>query len=284
MATENNAQDFTDFEKQGWEHSADSYHQLLGVLTGHTIDPVLKAVSQPKQLSSLLDVATGPGYLATRAREYGYEKIVGIDFSEAMVALANAERKHKLPNANNLIFKVGNAEQLDEAEASFDAVTMNFGLLHLARPQQAIAEAYRVLKSGGRFAFTVWAEPERSAGFAVLLNAINVFADNTIVLPEGPPFFYFGDESNSRQALQEAGFMDIAIQAIPFEWKVNSGEEFFMAFLNGTARTGGLLRLQSADTLHAIKNKIITACEFFKRNGVLYIPMCAVLVVGTKPI
>lgn len=283
MAQKTNAQTFTDFEKQGWELSADPYHQGLGSLTCHTIDPVLKAVSQPTHLYSLLDVATGPGYLATHAQEYGYEKIVGIDFSEAMIALAKAERKHKSPNTNNLIFKIGDAEQLDETDAFFDAVTMNFGLLHLAQPQQAITEAYRVLKPGARFAYTVWAEPEKSPGFSVLLDAINTFVDKTILLPEGPPFFYFADQNNSQQALQAAGFIDITVQAIPFEWKVNSSEEFFMAFLNGTARTGGLLRLQSADTLNAIKNKIMTECECFKRNGVLYIPMCAVLVTGTKP-
>lgn len=283
MSTENNAQAFTDFEKQGWELSADPYHQCLRSLTSHTIDPVLKTVSQSNYFSSLLDVATGPGYLATRAQAYGYEKIVGIDFSEAMIALANAELNTS-PNANNLTFKVGDAEQLDEADATFDAVTMNFGLLHLARPQQAIMEAFCVLTPGGRFAYTVWAEPERSTGFAILLGAINAYVDKNIVLPEGPPFFYFADENNSRHALQEAGFVDVSIQAISFEWKVSSAEEFFMAFLNGTARTGGLLRLQSPDTLNTIKNKIIAECERFKKEDALYIPMCAVLVAGTKPV
>src|SRR5205809_6238429 len=52
-------------------------------------------------------------------------------------------------------FREGDAEALPFPEASFDAVVMNFGMLHLAHPERAVAEAFRVLSAGGRFAFTV---------------------------------------------------------------------------------------------------------------------------------
>ena len=62
-------------------------------------------------------------------------------------------------------FREGDAEQLPLSDDSFDAAVMNFGILHLARPDQALVQACRVLRAGGRFAFTVWAKPEDAVGF-----------------------------------------------------------------------------------------------------------------------
>jgi ubiquinone/menaquinone biosynthesis C-methylase UbiE len=48
-------------------------------------------------------------------------------------------------------------------DGSFDAVTMNFGILHLSEPQTAMAQARRVLTPGGRFAFTAWIDEGNAA-------------------------------------------------------------------------------------------------------------------------
>ena len=66
----------------------------------------------------------------------------------AMVAQASA--------AYPRFFREGDAEQLPYRDASFEYVACAFGLLHLQQPEQAMAEAWRVLRSGGRYSFTVW--------------------------------------------------------------------------------------------------------------------------------
>ena len=57
-----------------------------------------------------------------------------------------AEARRRWPA---LTFREGDAEALPFESSSLDAVVMNFGLLHLARPDVALAEAFRVLRPAG---------------------------------------------------------------------------------------------------------------------------------------
>src|SRR5262249_17897865 len=91
--------------------------------------------------STVLDVATGAGYVAAAAARRGAHPI-GMDFVQAQVELARSLYPH-------IKFRQGDAENLPFDEKSFDAVVVGFGFMHLPHPEQAFAEAYRVLKHGG---------------------------------------------------------------------------------------------------------------------------------------
>jgi len=154
---------FHDFEHEQWQGAVDAYHAGWGGLTTQTIPAVLDALGVAAG-TRLLDVASGPGYLAAAAAACG-AGAVGLDFSAAMVARARALHPA-------VAFQEGDAVRLPFPGAEFDAVAMNFGILHLGRPEAAIAEAARVLRPGGRYGFTAWADPGRAAGFALVLDAV----------------------------------------------------------------------------------------------------------------
>src|SRR2546423_7968232 len=139
---------FHDFEQDGWQRAAEHYGGAFGALTIQTAAPLLDAVHAAAG-TRLLDVATGPGFVAAAAAARGAD-VVGLDFSPAMIA--EARRRH-----STIAFRDGDAESLPFADASFDGVVMNFGLLHLARPEAALSEAHRVLRPRGRCALTIWA-------------------------------------------------------------------------------------------------------------------------------
>src|ERR1043166_1722831 len=154
---------FRAFEHEGWVNVPEKYHQAWGALTSQTIPRLLDAVGV-KAGVELLDIAAGPGYVAGAAAERG-ANVVGIDFSPRMVVQA----RRIYPGVE---FREGDAENLAFAAEKFDAAVMNFGILHLARPEQALRETYRVLKAAGRFAFTAWAPPEETVGFGIVLRGI----------------------------------------------------------------------------------------------------------------
>src|SRR5262245_10318660 len=147
---------FKAFEHEGWERVAHPYRDAFSSLTMQSIEPLLDAVAAGPGVR-VLDVACGPGDAAAAAAGRG-AVATGVDFAAAMVA--QAARLHP-----DIVFRDGDAEALPFAEGRFDAVFINFGVLHFAQPDRAIAEAHRILAPGGRFAFTVWAPPEKCAAF-----------------------------------------------------------------------------------------------------------------------
>jgi SAM-dependent methyltransferase len=259
---------FKEFERQGWEDVALPYRDAFSSLTAQAIEPLLDAV-QAGAGTRLLDVACGPGAAAAAATRRGARPI-GMDFAEAMVALAT--RLHP-----DIPFRAGDAEALPFEAGAFDAVVVNFGMLHFARPDRALAEAQRVLRPGGRLAFTVWAPPERCPGFAIVLAAVEAHGRMDVGLPEGPPFFRFADHDESRRALATAGFALSEAREVPLTWRLPTPEALLDAFLEGGVRTRGLLRAQTPAALAAIREAVRVGAEPYARAGGVELPMPAVL-------
>jgi len=99
----------------------------------------------------VLDIAGGTGTSA-KAIERAGASVVALDFSSGMVA--EGRRRHPA-----IEFVVGDAEALPFESASFNAVTVSFGLRNFANPQVAIGEMYRVLKPGGRVVICEFSHP-----------------------------------------------------------------------------------------------------------------------------
>ncbi len=106
-------------------------------------------VKQWKELCknrSILDIGCGSGFLEEHlARDC--KSIIAMDLSKKQIELA----KEKFPDNENIQFVVGDAEDIDFPECSFDVV-LSYGLLHhVSNPEKVVKNAHRVLKPGGRF-------------------------------------------------------------------------------------------------------------------------------------
>ena len=266
---------FHDFEHAGWERAAEHYADAFGALTRQTAEPLLDAVSA-RAGTRVLDVACGPGFIAAAAARRGAD-VVGLDFSPAMIA--HAQRAQP-----SITFREGDAEALPFDPASFDAVVMNFGLLHLARPDQAIADARRVLKPGGRYGFTIWAAPEEAVGFGMVLKAVEAFGRVDVGLPEGPPFFRFSSAAECQRVMDLAGFTDIQVRTLPLTWVLSSPDAVFDATARGGVRTAAVLRAQTPEALERIRLAVRQSVERYASSDRFELPMPAVLASATKPL
>jgi len=260
---------FRQFEHNGWQEIASRYDRGFASVTTQSVTPLLDA-ARVAEGARVLDVACGPGYAAAAAAAHG-AIATGVDFSSEMVE----EARGRYPGIE---FVEGDAEQLVFSNSTFDAVVLNFGMLHLARPEQALDEAYRVLRHGGRVAFTVWDTPDKAIGFGIVLSAIQKYGDLNVVIPPGPPFFRFSDDEESRRVLSAAGFVNVAVTRIPQIWHLHSPGTLFDVMYNGSVRNAALLRAQEPDALEAIRLAIQQAVIEYGNT----LPMPAVLVAGEK--
>ena len=104
----------------------------------------------PRPGQRLLDVAGGTGDIAFRfLRRAPRASAVVLDLTEAMLA-EGRRRAEAARHADALDWVVGDAMALPFPDGSFDRYTIAFGIRNVTRPEQALREAHRVLKPGGR--------------------------------------------------------------------------------------------------------------------------------------
>jgi demethylmenaquinone methyltransferase / 2-methoxy-6-polyprenyl-1,4-benzoquinol methylase len=99
----------------------------------------------------LLDVAGGTGDIAFRVLEAGgaLTHVTVLDINGDMLRVGRARAGARYDG--RIDFVEGNAEALPLPEKSFDGYTIAFGIRNVPRIEAALAEAYRVLRPGGRF-------------------------------------------------------------------------------------------------------------------------------------
>jgi len=108
-----------------------------------------------------LDLCCGTGdlTLALRERVGADGRVVGADFSERMLELANEKALDR--GVPDVTFEWADALELPYSDRSFDAVTVGFGVRNLADLEAGLAEMSRVLKPGGRLVVLEITQPRR---------------------------------------------------------------------------------------------------------------------------
>ncbi|HKV86906.1 MAG TPA: methyltransferase domain-containing protein [Candidatus Dormibacteraeota bacterium] len=115
----------------------------------------LVELATPSKGEHVLDVGTGTGLVAHLvAPRVAPGMVIGIDLSAQMLSIARAkiDADHRSAHGKNVQFVGMAAERLVFRPESFELVTMGQALTYLADPTEALAEAARVLRPGGRLA------------------------------------------------------------------------------------------------------------------------------------
>lgn len=104
----------------------------------------------PRPGTKLLDVAGGTGDISFRyLKRAGHGHATVCDLTEPML-VEGRKRAEAAQMADSLDWVTGDAMALPFPDNTFDTYTISFGIRNVTRPQEALNEAYRVLKPGGR--------------------------------------------------------------------------------------------------------------------------------------
>ena len=190
----------------------------------------------PRAGQKLLDVAGGTGDISFKfLKRAGSGHSTVLDITENMLA-EGRKRAETAQMVDNLDWVVGDAMALPFADNSFDIYTISFGIRNVTRPQEALNEAYRVLRTGGRLMVLEFNQiPVPLAQKAYDLYSFNVIPRmGQMIANDRDSYQYlvesirkFPDQETFLSMVQQAGFentsyrnLSLGIAALHSGWKI----------------------------------------------------------------
>ncbi len=169
--------------------------------------------------SRVLDVACGTGDLAEAFADAGAAAVTGVDFTPEMLDIARAKGARAAAGRGPrpaVAYARGDAMALEFPDASFDAVSIAFGIRNVSDPARALREFRRVLRPGGRLVVLEFAEPGNALvrwGSNLYTRRIMPWTASLVARDRSGAYHYLPRSVTTFQApaqfarsLQEAGF------------------------------------------------------------------------------
>jgi ubiquinone/menaquinone biosynthesis C-methylase UbiE len=152
-------------EAEGRGRLTELRQKLYGAATYQMLD-----AAHLRSGDHVLDIAAGTGDQSRQAARLVSPEgsVLATDISQEILNVA--ARLAQQEGLSNITTRAMNAEQLDLAENSYDAVISRLGLMLIPRQHRALAEIRRVLKPGGKVAILIGSKPERNPLFALYVT------------------------------------------------------------------------------------------------------------------
>jgi ubiquinone/menaquinone biosynthesis C-methylase UbiE len=193
------------------------WHPKIVVASAEAKEALMRA-AQVEPGMQVLDIASGTGEpsltLAELVGPEGHVTSTDLGFGMIAVAKENAEKA----GLTNMTFLQADAHELPFSDRSFDRVTCRFGVMFFADLPQALGEIYRVLKPGGRVAFTAWGALEQNPYMSTTLTPFLKRVEVPPPLPGAPQPFRFAEPGTLAAELQRASFREVQEETHTISW------------------------------------------------------------------
>ncbi len=196
-------------------------------------DTVERLAAEP--VNDVLEVAAGTG-VVTRvlAGRLSKARIVATDLNQPMLDHARARQG----DLGGVTFRQADALALPFADASFDAVVCQFGVMFFPDRVQGYREARRVVRPGGRYLFNAWGCVADNDFVGVATRAL------AELYPKDPPRFMervphgYHDAGKIRDDVMAAGFADVAIETVDATSRAASAHDAATGYCQGSPLRG----------------------------------------------
>ena len=248
-----------------WSSGGRDYEEIIrGVYDG--IDTTVARLN-PHPGERILDVATGTGITARACARRGAD-VTAIDIAAGLLDAAR-----ELSGGLAIDYRLGDAEALPVADASFDAVVSTFGVMFVSRPEAAAAELARVCKPGGRLALATWTP---DGAIAEMFGVMRPY----MAAPPAVSPFDWGRRERLEALLGEA--FDLTIATETSHYVETGGEAAWNTFVTGYGPTRMLAASLDDDRRAALKRDFVAFHERFREGHGIHVPRTYVVTTGIR--
>jgi ubiquinone/menaquinone biosynthesis C-methylase UbiE len=225
----------------------------------------------------VLETAAGTGIVTEALHEALPDAhIIATDLNPPMLEVA-AQRVR----SDKVSFEAADAQDLRFADATFDLVVCQFGVMFFPDKVAANAEARRVLRDGGRYLLVIWDSVERNLATRVAGEAVaRLFPDEPAAFYERIPFRYH-DRAVIEHDLRAAGFREIDFETIELSSRAASASAAALGLTQGTPMRSEIEK-RGPEALALATDAATEALCRFEGPGGFDAPMSAHLVTATK--
>ena len=150
---------------------------------------------------------------------------------------------------------------------SFDAAISRNTLMLLPEPEKILTEVWNVLRPGGKLAAIVFSTAENNPAASLPRAAVRRYAGLPAVAPGEPGLFQLGDMGLLRALLDEAGFVQVAVEIAPVERPFPSVTAAVEFFCDANADVSALLGAMNGAQRSSALDEITDIMSRFVRNG-----------------
>jgi SAM-dependent methyltransferase len=227
-----------------------------------------------------IDIGCGTGVTTAEiARRVGASgEVFGVDVSEPMLARARARLQPGLPIA----FARADATTYEFPRGRFDLLFSRFGVMFFADPARSFGNLRKSLRPGERIAFACWRGPDDNQWLSVPLRAAAAhLPPQPRPGPDDPGMLSFAAEARVRRVLEAAGFAQIGLAPVDFQFDIARGRglEEAVAAASSEGPASRVLAGQPDEVVSAATEAIRRAFEPHQRGNA--VPLAAAIWVVT---
>ena len=254
--------------------------------TDRSFGPVTERVLQVARaapFAQTLDIGCGAGEISVElAKGAPSSRVLGVDISDDLLGVARV-RSGDLPN---LRFELGDAASWMAGEAEKpDLLVSRHGVMFFADPGAAFAHIRAQSAAGARLVFSCFRERGENEWARELASVVPSDGD-TLPDPDAPGPFAFGRQERVTHLLAQAGWTDIAFEAVDYGMVAGQGGDAVAEALSYFQRIGPIARAAAAlepSTKEAMLERLLALLEGHHRDGEVSLPAACWIVTARAP-